>query len=169
MTWFLIKGLLLLFAFFIASGTIGNICGWLFFKLSKVLKNEWLLVASTIFLITFSIASFSFMGLFYASFTYALTTYMKLWFAIIIVSIFILYFYIHTVKEYMKLKNKLQSDEFNFNTRNSEYHIRNHVNTKTILSSGYFIVLSYIFFLIFNSLADIFSFGLSSWLLSLLK
>lgn len=169
MIWFLIKGLLLLFAFFIATGTIGNLFGWLFFKLSKVLNNERLLVASTIFLIIFSIACFSLMGLFYASFTYALTTYMKLWFAIIIVSVFILYIYIHTVREYMKLKSKLQSDEFNFNLRNSEYHIRNHINTKTILSSGHFIVLSYIFFLILNSLADKFSFGFNSWLLSLLK
>jgi len=141
MTWFLIKGLLLLFAFFIFTGTIGNLFGWL-------------LVASTIFLIIFSILCFSFMGLFYASFTYALTTYMKLWFAIIIVSVFIIYIYIHTVKEYMKLKTKLQSDAFNFNPLNSEYYIRNHVNTKTILSSGHFIILSYIFFLIFNNLAD---------------
>ena len=169
MTWFLIKGLLLLFAFFIATGIIGNLFGWLFFKLSKGLNNDWLLVASTIFLIIFSIVCFSFMGLFYASFTYALTTYMKLWFAIIIVSIFIIYVYIHTVREYMKLKKKLQSDEFNFNPSNSEYHIRNHVNTKTILSSGSFIVLSYIFFLIFNNLAEKFSFGFNSWLLSLLK
>ena len=169
MTWFLIKGLLLLFTFFILTGTIGNLFGWLFFKLSKRLNNEWLLVASTIFLIIFSILCFSFMGLFYATFTHALTAYIKLWFAIIIVSVFIVYVYIHTVKEYMKLKKKLQSDEFNFNPHNSEYHIRNHVNTKTILSSGIFIVLSYIFFLIFNNLADKFSFGLSSYLLSLIK
>lgn len=169
MTWFLIKGLLLLFAFFILTGTIGNLFGWLFFKLSKSLNNGWLLVASTIFLIIFSILCFSFMGLFYASFTYALTTYIKLWLAIIIVSVFVIYVYIHTVKEYMKLKNKLQSDEFNFNPHNSEYHIRNHVNTKTILSSGYFIVLSYIFFLVFNNLAGKFSFGLNSYLLSLIK
>lgn len=169
MTWFLIKGLLLLFAFFILTGTIGNLFGWLFFKLSKKLNNDWLLVASTIFLIIFSILCFSFMGLFYASFTHALTAYMKLWFAIIIVSVFIVYVYIHTVREYMKLKNKLQSDEFNFNPHNSEYHIRNHINTKTILSSGHFIVLSYVFFLIFNNLADKFSFGLTSFLLSLIK
>lgn len=169
MTWFLIKGLLLLFAFFILTGTIGNLFGWLFFKLSKSLNNGWLLVASTIFLIIFSILCFSFMGLFYASFTYALTTYMKLWFAIIIVSVFIVYIYIHTVKEYMKLKTKLQSDEFNFNPRNCEYHIRNHVNTKTILSNGHFIVLSYIFFLIFQNIADKFSFGLNSSILSLIK
>lgn len=169
MTWFLIKGLLMLFAFFILTGTIGNLFGWVFFKLSKGLKNDWLLVVSTLFLIIFSILCFSFMGLFYASFTYALTTYMKLWLAIIIVSVFIIYVYMHTVREYMKIKSKLQSDEFNFNTRNSEYHIRNHDNTKTILSSGYFIVLSYIFFLIFNNLADKLSFGLNSWLLSFLK
>ena len=169
MTWFLIKGFLLLFAFFIATGTIGNLFGWLFFKMSKSLNNDWLPLASTIFLILFSILCFSFMGLFYASFTYALTTYMKLWFAIVIVSIFIIYIYIHTVKEYMKLKNKLQSDEFNFNPRNSEYHIRNHVNTKTILSNGHFIVLSYILFLIFNNLADKVSFGLNSYVLSLIK
>jgi hypothetical protein len=169
MTWFLIKGLLLLFAFFILTGTIGNLFGWLFFKLSKSLNNDWLLVASTIFLIIFSILCFSFIGLFYASFTFALTTYMKLWLAIIIVSVFVISIYIHTVKEYLKLKNKLQSEDFNFNPRNSEYHIRNHVNTKTILSSGYFIVLSYIFFLIFQNLADKFSFGLTTSILSLIK
>ena len=169
MTWFLIKGLLLLFAFFILTGTIGNLFGWLFFKLSKKLNNEWLLVASTIFLIIFSIICFSFIGLFYASYTHALTKYMKLWFAVIIVSVFIIYIYIHTVKEYMKLKNKLQSDAFIYNPHNSEYYIRNHVNTKTILSSGYFIVISYIFFLIFNNLADTLSFGINSYLLSLIK
>lgn len=169
MAWFLIKGLLLLFAFFITTGIIGNLFGWLFFKLSKILNNEWLLVASTTFLIIFSILCFSFIGLFYASFTHALTAYMKLWFAIIIVSVFIVYVYIHTVKEYKKLKNKLQSDEFNFNPHNSEYHIQNHVNTKTILSCGVFIVLSYIIFLIFNNLADKFSFGLNSYLLSFIK
>lgn len=169
MTWFLIKGLLLLFAFFIATGTIGNLFGWLFFKLSKKLNNDWLLVFSNIFLIIFSVLCFSFMGSFYASFTYAMTTYMKLWFAIIIVSVFIIYIYIHTIREYMRLKQKLQSDEFNFNPRNSEYHIRNHINAKIIASNGYFIVLSYTFFLIFKNLSDSFSFGLNSYLLSLIK
>lgn len=169
MTWFLIKGLLLLFAFFISTGTIGNMFGWLFFKLSSKLNNDWLLVASTIFLIIYSASAFSLIGMFYASYTYALTTYMKLWFAIVIVSVFIIYIYIHTVREYMKLKNKIQSDEFNYNPHISEYHKRHHVNTKIILSNGLFIVLSFVFFLIFNEFADKFSFGLNSSILSLLK
>ena len=167
MVWFLIKGLLLLFVFFIATGTIGNLFGWLFYKLSKSFETSWFLLISTIFLIVFSIVCFSFMGIFYASFAYALTTYIKLGFAIVIVSAFVLYIYIHTVKEYIKLKNKLRSDYFNLNK--SEYHIQSHVNTKIIFSTGHFILLSYIFFLIFNNLADKFSFGLTTWILSLIK
>ena len=160
----------MLFAFFISTGVIATIFGWLFFKLSKKLNNDWPIVACTIFLLIFSILSFSLMGLFYASYTHALTKYMKLWLAIIAVSVFIIYIYIHTVKEYMKLKNKLHSNASYLDLSEiTNFSIHNRLNTKTVFSSGHFLVISYIFFLIFNNLADKLSFGLNSYLLSFFK
>jgi hypothetical protein len=169
MTWFLIKGLLLLFVFFILIGSIGNIFGWLFYKLSKKIKSELPLLVSDIFLIISSILCFLFMGLFYASFTFALTIYMKLWAAVIIVSPLIISIYYNSFKEWNKLENKLQSVEYKFNLTITEYNKLTNHNNRIILMNCYLIVLSYIFFLIFNNLANSFSLGLNNYLLSLIK
>lgn len=174
MKWYLIKGGLIIFPLFIAMGLIANLIGLLsFFIFSKSNKyiNDFLKISIWIsFFIGF--IGFSYMGMFYASYTLTLTPYMVKWLAIIIVLSFILVIVYYSSKEYKSLTRKtiaFNYGHFQFHPRNNPYINHSQIVNQSVFQACPMLLISFIFFLFFNGLADTLSFGLNSFLLSLIK
>ncbi len=157
------------FPLFIAMGIIGILIGRLIFAMFINSKSEninsFLKLSIWIFFIVGAIFFFI-MGMFYASYTLSATTYMPKWLAITLVSILLLLIYSYTFKEIKALHNKnvlfVPSDFYN----SRKYFNYGQVVNEYVLSAGLVLLPSYIFFLIFNNLADKLSFGLNSFLMS---
>lgn len=114
---------------------------------------------------------FIIMGMLYASFTLLLSTHIVKWLAIILVVIFLLVINTYIFKEVKSLnqKNILFLDFDFYHTNKKKYSNYTQVVNQNVLSGGLLLLPSYIFFLIFNELADKLSFGLNSFLLSFIK
>ena len=109
------------------------------------------------------------MGMFYATYTLFLTTYMTKWLSIILVVLFLLLLSRYTFKEVRSIHEKnilIASYEF---YGKGKYSKHSQVINENVLLGCMLLFPSYVFFLIFNNLADKFSFGLNSWLLSLIE
>ncbi len=174
MKWYLLKGTLMLFPFFISMGVIGNLVGLVsFFIYSKSNKRleEFLKISIWIsFFIGF--VFFLIMGMFYATYSLTLTHFMKKWLAIIIVLIIILITVYYSNKEFKEITKKtfrLTDADFMIDGTINPYINHGQVVNQALFSSSPFILISYIFFLIFNGLADTLSFGLNSYLISFFK
>lgn len=172
MTWQLIKGVLMAFAIFVAMGISGNIIGGFAFSIFTKKRsdniNSFLKVSIFISFIIGAIF-FYLMGMFYASYTLFLTTYMTKWIAIILVVVFLLLLSRYTFKEVRSIheKNVLVSPYEFYNK--GKYSKHGQVVNENVLLGCMVLFPSYIFFLLFNNLADRLSFGLNSWLMSLIK
>lgn len=160
------------FPIFIAMGLIGNIIGaFAFFLFTKTKSNDINGFLKFSIFISFFIGAIFFylMGMFYAAFTLSLSTYMAKWLAILLVIIFLILLTRYTFKEvrYIHEKNILIPNYEFYDKGKYLKHIQ--VVNENILLGCMVLFPSYIFFLIFNNLADKLSFGLNSWLLSFLK
>ena len=94
MTWFFIKGVIMTFPIFIIMGIVGNLIGGLtlsIFTKTGHHKNVKGFLKFSIY-VSFIIGAFFFavMGMFYASYTFLLTSYMAKWLAITLTVIFLL-------------------------------------------------------------------------------
>jgi hypothetical protein len=172
MKWFIIKGALMAFPIFIVMGIVGNLFGLMslsiFSKTGKDNINGFL--KFSIFL-SFVIGAifYTIMGMFYASFTLLLTSYMVKWLAIILVAIFLIFIVRYNYKEVRSLHNKnLLFASYDFYD-NGKYSKHSQVVNENVLLGFIMLFPAYIFFLIFPSLADKVSFGLNSYLISFFK
>ena len=171
MKWLIVKGALIALPLFIVMGLLGNLVGvltfFIFLRLKKGTFNGFLKFST---FVSFAIGAllFAIMGMFYASFTSLLTTYIAKWLAIIIVIILLFLISRYNFKEVRLLHSKnirLSTHEF-YGDEKYLKHIQ-FVNENVLLGCM-LLFPSFIFFLIFPSLADKISLGLNSYLLSLL-
>ena len=160
------------FPIFIAMGIVANIIGGLIFAIFTKTKNSNIngFLKISIF-ISFIVGAIFFylMGMFYATYTLFLTTYMTKWLSIILVVLFLLLLSRYTFKEVRSIHEKnilIASYEF---YGKGKYFKHSQVINENVLLGCMLLFPSYVFFLIFNNLADKFSFGLNSWLLSLIE
>ena len=173
MTWYLIKGFLVVFGVFIAMALIGNFIGIVQFSLYKNARSFEKYSIRISFII--GMLSFIIMGMFLASFAYSLVNQMSLWLSVSLTLFFVLSIHYLTYKETREMtvrRMNRQASEIN----NLEiHHIKNtfskhsQIINQNVLNGYIALLPSCIFFLIFNSLADKFSFGLNSYLLNLIK
>lgn len=172
MIWTLIKGGLIMAPIFIIMGIVGNIIGAIALIIFLKLKGENInrFLKLTIY-VSYFIGGISFiiMGMFYSSFTLFLIEYMPKWFAVIIILLFLSTITKYTFQEIRLLHSKnilLAPYEF---FEKEKFLKQSQVVSENILIGVVFVFPAYIFFLIFNDLADSLSFGLNSFLISLIK
>lgn len=163
-----------MFPLFIAMGLIANIVGLLSFTIfSKLRKPIDVFIKISIWISSIiGLIGFSVIGMFYATFTLSLTIFFKKWFAITIVSIFILIIISYASKEYLTLSKKnayLNYSDFQLDPTNKPYYNHSKIVNQYVLQSYPYLSFSYIFFLIFNGLADKLSFGLISYFMSFIN
>lgn len=172
MTWSIIKGAFMMIPIFILMGITGNIIGasalGIFTKTKSENINGFLKLS---IYISYGVGAIFFyiMGMFYASFTLLLANYSAKWLAIIIVSLFLFIISKYTFKEVRLLHNKnvlLAPYEF---YEKGKYYKQSQVVNENVLLGVMLIFPCYIFFLIFPGLADKLSFGLNSYLISLIN
>jgi hypothetical protein len=172
MTWTFVKGGLMMVPIFIIMGIIGNLVGAIALGIFTKSKSENInsFLKLTIYLSYFvGAVFFLLMGMFYASFTLLITCYMAKWLAIILVSIFLLIINKYTFKEVRLLHNKnILLGPYEFYEK-EKYYKQSHVVNENVLLGGMLIFPAYIFFLIFNGLADKLSFGFNSYLIWLVS
>jgi len=172
MTWFFIKGVLMTFPFFIIMGIVGNLIGVLTLSIFTKTGHQNIngFIKFSIY-VSFIIGAFFFgvMGMFYASYTVLLTAYMAKWLAIIVVTLLLISISRYTFKEVRSLHNKtilFASYEF---YNEGKYSRHSQVVNENILLGLMLLLPSYIFFLIFDNLADKIFMGLNSYLISFFK
>ncbi len=178
MTLYVIKAVLVVFAIFISLGLIGNFVGIISFVLHKQLRTQqdnfekgsiW--VSFIIGLIMFAI-----IGMFLATFILSLSEFTSVWVLIPIGLFFVLAIIYYSNKEAKAITmrrinknasniNHLSIDELRKNT----YKKHSSIVNQNVLTGNYSLLPSYIIFLIFSGSADTISFGLNSFLLSLIK
>lgn len=172
MIWTFIKGCLMMAPIFILLGITGNIVGAVALGIFSKTKSENInsFLKLTIYISYFVGGIFFFiMGMFYASFTLLLTGYMAKWLAIIIVIIFLLIISKYTFKEVHLLHNKnILLGPYEFYEK-EKYYKQCQVVNENVLLGCILLFPSYIFFLFFNNIADKLSFGLNSFLISLIS
>lgn len=172
MKWQLIKGALMAFPIYIVMGIVGNLIGGLAFAIFNKTKHSNIngFLKVSIFISFFIGAIFFFiMGMFYASYTLFLTIYMAKWLAIILVVFFLLLLSRFTFKEIRSIHEKnIRFASFDF-YENGKYFKHSQVVNENVLLGSMLLFPSYIFFLVFNNLADKILFGLNSYLLSFFK
>lgn len=172
MLWFILKGVLMALLIFVIMGIVGNIvCGMVFFLFSATSNQNIKRFLRLSVSISFTIGLFFFfvMGMFYASYTLLLAEHFAKWLVITFTIIFLLIMYRYTFKEVQSLhkKNALISAYEFYKKDKYLKHIR--VVNESILLGGIILLPSYIFFLIFNNLADTLSLGINSYLISFFK
>ena len=158
-------------------GLIGNIAGFISFSLHKNLKTPENNFEKRSIRISYFIGliMFAIMGMFLASFVLSLSKYTSMWLAIPLGLLFVLLVYYYSGKEAKEIAkrrinrtvndfNNLSLDEVKMNT----YRKHSTIVNQNVLYGSISLIPSYIIFLVFNRLADTLSFGLNSYLLSLI-
>ncbi len=178
MTWYIIKGAIMIFAIFIFMGLIGNIVGIISFWLHRQLRTPQYNFEQLSIWISFFIGviMFAIMGMFLASFVLSLSKNISLWLGIPMSLLLVLLIIYHSNREAksitMRRINKTSSDINNLSIdelKKNTYKKHSSIVNQNVLTGYYSILPSLIFFLIFNGTADTLSFGLKSFLLSLVK
>ena len=147
MVWYLVKGIIILFAFFIALGIATLILSLIMFLLVKQ-RQKWISIYFTMFLMSLvGIFFFLILGSFYAQFANGLTISVSKPIAFLLVLGLVFLIFKHTNKEFKKSSQKILNRDFIFSTEINQFTKSNTYDTHRILSFRYLI---FIFYLIFS-------------------
>lgn len=146
MIWYLIKGLIALFGFFISLGIGTLILSLILFLIVKQKQQMSTIYLAMLLMSLVGIFFFTVLGSFYSQFAIGLTAYVSKPIAFIIVLGFVFLIFKFTNDEFKKSKRKILSKEFILNTEINQFTKSNIYDTHRILSFRYVIFIAFLLF-----------------------
>lgn len=167
-----LKGLLMLFPIYLAMGIVGNLVGALLLLLFTVIKKtsvDLYLFISTLICSIVGMIFFAILGMFYAAFALFISSYISLWITIAVTVVFLVVLTKYNYRAILKLHYKNKSIKIYDFDDTANYYKNIQLVNESILLGWITLFPSFILFLIFPTLSDKLSFGLSSYLITLIK
>jgi hypothetical protein len=174
MIWFLIKSLLFaLFGLYLSFGAVAIIYVIISCGIFNLVKNNYVSSIPILISILLGAVCWSFMGMYFATIAFTLTTDMKLWLSITVMAIYTILVMFQTHSTAQNLLRKTSKINSYRDFLKPDGSVNNMAFSKHLIanffSSNIFILLSFVTFLFLHNYSDKLTFGLMGFVLSSVK